>query len=353
MIRTNRVNTYSRSLRLATSIIALSLVGCAIYRTPRIEGTVIDSDGKPVTDAYVAYAFLKRDYAVTNFYWKPGKIIRTNEKGEFRIPASFAKRKIKPFIFAIYSPRLHSAVSNTPQSHDKDKAVWGQDGFLIDNHPQIYLKDASNNLYQRFACIQVLSSANRFLGDSDPAGKKVESTPLKNDLSQAFKKEVQEFAMLTKDLRTPVPRDFKPGALDIQKIKYAMAGRVHFNRTRIDEFAMKLLGWQRFSAKGGCCYGDDTEPHVIKIFNSLLTSKELYRHANEWDVGVLRVYKEADHLYKRIIKGGSLSQDEIRTMNFGLLKLNYLDSMKHLDDLEKVNDWQEKILIYEAEASKI
>ena len=104
------------SILLASLIIVLIIwvSGCAV---PRVKGKVVDENDKGIAGVFVIYGYEGSTYKVvdSDSYYRPGTIVRTDEKGFFEIPrtshfhAPFLKTDLFLDIYVIYDPQTHCA----------------------------------------------------------------------------------------------------------------------------------------------------------------------------------------------------------------------------------------------------
>lgn len=121
-----------RKLRwLRRILLALLLVfGVAVAVTsvsvvPGRTFTLLDTSGRPLEGAYVAYSYkgYRFNFVDTLTYHRPGAILRTDARGEFKTPGFVhvhppLDTALKPWIEWVYVPQLHFALAPFAFSRD-------------------------------------------------------------------------------------------------------------------------------------------------------------------------------------------------------------------------------------------
>lgn len=106
-----------RRVALALALLLIAAVAVtSVSVVPSRTGTLLDASGRPLEGAYVAYSYrgYRFNFVDTLTYERPGKIVRTDARGEFKTrgfvhvhpPLDSA---LMPWIEWVYAPRLHFA----------------------------------------------------------------------------------------------------------------------------------------------------------------------------------------------------------------------------------------------------
>ena len=104
-------------ITLLASMIAASAIlmnGCAVSG---VKGQVIGENSKGIEGVYIIYGYGGLEYKIadSDSYYRPGTIVKTDDKGFFELPgmvhfyAPFLKSNLSLEIFVIYDPHTHSA----------------------------------------------------------------------------------------------------------------------------------------------------------------------------------------------------------------------------------------------------